>query len=237
MSTRRRSAGISWATVGLVAIGAVIGAVILVLAIGMPGGEEASAPGETPPATQAASAAGLTPPPSPEGASSTASAPATGQESQPAATAVATPLPTMPGLPTPAPTAQPGPTMPSRAEIEAAIREAAERFQKAKQDSQRSGDTSGLASALAGDALARQIALVNETKAAGCYWVITLDAPLEVEILELRDNNYARISVTKTESRAKYCGGALESQVTGDRYSAEYVVELIAGTWLVTERE
>lgn len=143
----------------------------------------------------------------------------------------------MPGLPTVAPTGQATPTVPSRAQIEAAIRDAAERFQKAKQDSQRTGDTSQLSSALAGDALARQIALVNETKAAGCYWEISLDAPPQVEIVELRDDNYARITVSKTESRDKYCGGKLESSVTGDAYSAGYVVELIDGTWYVTERE
>lgn len=232
---RRRSAGISWQSVALVSAGAIIGAVVLVLVLGRPGEEPAPAAEQTPPSTALASAEG------PGGAATLA--PLT-EPTSPSAPAAQNPTPsgapaapTMPPLPTAGPAPLPTATVPTREQIEASIRDAAERFQQAKEHSQRTGETSRLSEALARDALARQIALVNETKAAGCYWEITHKTPMTVEIIELRDNNYARIRVEKTESRSKYCDGKLESSVTDDTYSAGYVVELIDGTWYVTERE
>ena len=236
---RRRSVGIPWQSVGLIAGGAVLGAILLVLVLGGPGRDARTEQDQAPPGTTQASAADVggtaTLPPLAETASAEGQAIPSATPSP--TTAVSSQAPTMPALPTPGAAPLPTATVPAREQIEASIRDAAERFQEAKEYSQRTGDTSQLPQALARDALERQTQLVDETKAAGCYWEISLDAPLQVEVLDLRDNEYARIRVQKTESRHKYCDGKLVSSVTGDAYSAGYVVELIDGKWFVTERE
>jgi serine/threonine-protein kinase len=139
--------------------------------------------------------------------------------------------------PTP-PAARPTPTLP-QAQIEASVRNAVERFQTAKEYSQKTGDTSKLATVLAGQALERQVQLVNDTKAAGCYWDINLDAPMRYEFLEVRGDSYVRVKVFKVETRKKYCGGELvkSSSVDRESYNTTYVVEQINGRWFVTVRE
>jgi len=247
---RRRSATFPWQSVGLFVGGTIIGAIVLVLVLGDPGGPGPEAEAPTPPSTQMASAAEggfptIEPTPAPPEAQAPGAEPTVEPDaSAPTTQPVATTLPVMPPLPTaaavtaaatPAPNASP--TVATREQMEAAITDAVEAFQEAKEESQRTGDTTGLSAVLAKDALQRQIELVNETKAAGCYWEISLDSPMRVTVTELRDNNYARVTVFKTESRKKYCNGALESSVTGDAYETYYVVELLDGDWYVTERE
>ncbi len=127
----------------------------------------------------------------------------------------------------------------TRAQIEAAVRDAVERFQKAKEYSQKTGETTFLPEVLAGQALERQIQLVNQTKAQGCYWDIWLDAPMRYEFLEVRGDRYVRVKVYKTETRHKYCNGRYEaaSSVDKESYDTSYTVEQINGKWYVTVRE
>jgi type IV secretory pathway VirB10-like protein len=241
---RRRSATFPWQSVGLFVGGTIIGAIVLVLVLGDPLGPGAEAADPTPPATEVASAGqGGFPTIEPTPAPPEGQAPGDEPGGAPAETPTQAPdatAPVMPPLPTaapPSPTPEPSPTVPTREQIEAAVTEAVERFQEAKEESQRTGDTSGLSAVLAKSALQRQIDLVNATRADGCYWEISLDEPMRVTITELRDNNYARVTVFKTETRIKYCNGALESSVTGDAYETYNTVELIDGRWYVTERE
>ncbi|MFO7698515.1 MAG: zinc ribbon domain-containing protein [Anaerolineae bacterium] len=141
--------------------------------------------------------------------------------------------PTMTTQPTLEPTLEPTPTV----DLDTLLLQAAERFQEAKAYSQATGDTSQLGEALAGDALQRQIDLVNQWKAQNCSWDITLDKPLTVKVLETRDDNWARIEVAKVETRILKCAGKADSVTAGDAYTTNYVVELIGGVWLITERE
>ncbi len=147
-----------------------------------------------------------------------------------------TPAPTL--APTPAPPAGPTPTL-TADQIQTAVKNAVDRFQKAKEYSQKTGDASRLTQDLAGQALERQIELVNTTKADGCYWDIKLDEPMRYEFLEIRGDNYARVKVTKVETRRKYCNNQLvaASSVEGEIYDTTYIVEQIGSKWYVTERE
>ncbi|NLD71475.1 MAG: DUF4101 domain-containing protein [Chloroflexi bacterium] len=242
---RRQSAAFPWQSVGLFVGGAILGAIALVLVLGNPGEEPPGAENPTPSTTQVSAAGeGAYPTIAPEGEAEPEGAadPEGEAQADPQNPTPEPPAeqPTMPALPTsapPSPTPRPSPTVPTREQIEAAIVDAVERFQEAKEESQRTGETSGLSAVLAKSALQRQTALVDDTRAAGCYWEISLDSPMQVEIDELRDDNYARVTVFKTESRKKYCDGALESSVTGDAYETWYVVERIDSRWYVTERE
>jgi hypothetical protein len=114
---------------------------------------------------------------------------------------------------------------------------AVHRYQEARAYSQLTGDTSRLSEALAGDALDRQVELVNGWHDDGCYWEITLDAPMLVSILELRSTRWVRVEVDKLETRLLYCGEELTSETRGDAYTTTYVVELVGDSWLVTGRE
>jgi len=158
---------------------------------------------------------------------------ATGQALTPGASATSTLAPTVTPSPAATSTAEPTPTM----DLDAALLEAANRFQEAKAYSQATGDTSRLGEALAGDALQRQIELVNQWKDQGCSWEITLDEPLTVRVLETRDDAWARIEVSKVETRILHCEGQPDNVTSGDAYTTAYVVELIDGRWLVTQRE
>lgn len=224
----QRRGGSAWQTILLIIAGAAVCALVLFLILDT-GGDGGNEPSPT------AALSG--------GEDATAMATATPSELALGGTPTMTPPETAPIeelYPTPSvsPTAGPSPTPTalSREAIEAAVREAVERFQEAKAYSQRTGDTSRLSEALAGSALERQIELVEQTKAAGCYWDISLDEPMRYEFLEVRDD-YVFVRVYKTESRRYYCGGALASSELGDAYSTTYVVERIDGKWYVTERE
>jgi len=151
--------------------------------------------------------------------------------------ALAPTLTPRPPEPTAEPTAEPSPEPSATADLDALLLDAANRFQQAKADSQATGDTSRLGEVLAGDALARQIELVNQWKDQGCSWEITLDEPLTIRVLETRDGRWARIEVAKVETRRLTCGGELESATEGDAYTTTYVVEEIDGVWKITERE
>ncbi len=153
----------------------------------------------------------------------------------PAATDTVALAPTITPRPTDEPTQEPEPT--PTVDLETALLDAANRFQEAKAYSQATGDISQLGEALAGDALQRQIDLVNQWKDQGCSWEITLDEPLTVRILETRDDVWARVEVAKVETRLLTCDGKLESETRGDAYTTTYLVELIDGVWLITERE
>ena len=160
----------------------------------------------------------------PEGAPPTAATTVT-QAAPPTAT-VASPTDT-PELPTPSPTE----------DLEAALLEAAYRFQDAKAASQRSGDTSQLSQDLTGDALERQIELVERWRDQGCYWEISLNAPLTVTILEMRGPDAALIEVAKVETRLLYCDDELESETRNDAYTTTYLMQRIDGRWYTAERE
>lgn len=152
----------------------------------------------------------------------------------------ATPPQASPTLrPTNTPVVKPVTPTLTRAEIEAGVKDALERFQKAKEYSQKTGDTSQLSNVLAGQALNRQIELVNQTKAQNCYWDIWLDAPTRYEFLEVRGDSYVRVKAYKTETRHKYCNNQLvaSSSVDKESYSTSYTVERINGKWYVTVRE
>jgi serine/threonine protein kinase len=127
----------------------------------------------------------------------------------------------------------------TRSQIEAAVRDAVERFQKAKEYSQKSGDTSRLSQDLAGQALTRQVDLVNQTRAANCYWDIWLDTPMRYEFLEVLGDSYVRVKVYKTETRHRYCNGQQDKYnwVDKESYDTTYVVEQISSKWYVTQRE
>jgi len=153
------------------------------------------------------------------------------QALEPAPVKAATPAPTLTPVPTP--------SSASDDEIKDRVQDAIERFQKAKEYSQKTGDTSLLAQDLAGQALQRQIELVDQTKADGCYWEIKLDAPMTYEFLEIRNASYVRVKVTKTETRYKYCDNQQvdASSVDGETYDTTYIVEQIDSKWYVTQRE
>jgi hypothetical protein len=155
-----------------------------------------------------------------------------------------TPTPNQPTLalsPSASPThgvsAIPSVTPTATPDVARQIEQAVIRFQEAKAYSQRTGDTSQLSQVLTGSALDRQISLVEQWHAQGCYWEISLDAPMEVRILELRSGNWTRVEVEKVETRLLYCKGTLDSATRGDAYTTVYVVELAAGQWRISERE
>ncbi len=142
----------------------------------------------------------------------------------PTATATATSTPETP---------EPTPTE----DLEAALLDAAYRFQDAKATSQRTGDTSALSQDLTGDALERQIELVERWRDQGCYWEISLNAPLTIRILEVRGPDAALIEVGKVETRLLYCGDTLESETRNDAYTTTYLMQRIDGRWYTAERE
>jgi serine/threonine-protein kinase len=149
-----------------------------------------------------------------------------------------TSIPTLTPRATPALTSRVTPAL-DPDQIQRAVQDAVEHFQKAKEYSQKTGDTSRLPQDLAGLALDRQIQLVNQTKAENCYWDIWLDTPMRYEILETRGDSYVRVKVFKTETRHKYCNGKLAASNSVDRetYDTTYTVEQVGGKWYVTERE
>lgn len=161
-------------------------------------------------------------------------APPTAAATDPQATTPAS----QPTATTPSPTDTPEPPTPSPTEdLQAALLDAAYRFQDAKAASQRTGDTSQLSQDLTGDALQRQIELVERWRDQGCYWEISLNAPLTVTILEMRSPDTALIEVAKVETRLLYCDDALESETRNDAYTTTYLMQRINGRWYTAERE
>jgi hypothetical protein len=132
-----------------------------------------------------------------------------------------------PDLPAPTPTE----------DLDAALLDAAYRFQDAKAASQRTGETDQLSQDLTGDALERQVELVERWRNQGCYWEISLNAPLTVTILEMRGPDAALIEVAKVETRLLYCDDELESETRNDAYTTTYLMQRIAGRWYTAERE
>jgi hypothetical protein len=124
----------------------------------------------------------------------------------------------------------------TRAEIEASVIDAVVRFQEAKEYAQRTGDGSRLSEALMGPALERQTQLVNQTKAANCYWEIALDEPMRYAFLEVRDDTYVQVRVSKVETRRQYCNGRLASEALRDAYDATYDVQRVDDTWYIGSR-
>jgi len=242
MSIRsRRRGGFPWQSVLIFAVGIAIGAVVLALVLGgqQDGtGRLAAVPTST--ATLPASDEPANDDTTPQAQPSDE----TYERTLPAPTEVDEPEPTRyPATPEPAPTLPPSPEPTAtpvewtREAIEAAVRDAVERFQEAKEYSQRTGDVSRLPEVLAGQALQRQTDLVNQAHQANCYWDISLDEPMTYEFIEVRDDDYVSVRVFKTESRRYYCNDTLVSSWTGDAYSTVYVVERIGDAWYVTERE
>ena len=213
----RDKRGWLWVLLGII----VVVAAVLVVTRVLPGLREGETPPTVPVVVQQPTAGALP------------SAPVIAE----APTETAALAPTMTSAPTEEPTEQPTPGPTATVDLETALLDAANRFQEAKAYSQATGDISQLGEALAGDALQRQIDLVNQWKDQGCSWEITLDEPLTVRILETRDDTWARIEVAKVETRLLTCDGTLESEIRGDAYTTTYVVELIDGVWLITERE
>jgi hypothetical protein len=227
---RRRPAWLQ--ALAILAVVAVLGAGVgLAATLGLPllRGEaaptaQALAPTQPAGATQPAVWASATPENAPptEAATITPAAPPT---AQPTAT-VASPTDT-PEAPTPSPTE----------DLAAALLDAAYRFQDAKAASQRTGDTSQLDEDLTGDALERQVELVERWRDQGCYWEISLNAPLTVTILEMRGPDAALVEVAKVETRLLYCDDALESETRNDAYTTTYLMQRIDGRWYTAERE
>jgi len=243
-----RSARFPWNSVLLFLVGVAVGAVLMALAFAPPaepgGVAEDSSPGEPP--TLSSTAAAATPTEGTVVAVLSTTGPLdeqtkTPDDQQPVG-AADTPVQPTAAQPTSPPTLPPSSPPPSegtltREQVETAVTDAVERFQEAKEKAQRTGDTSQLNQVLAGQALERQIDLVNATTAAGCYWEISLTEPLRVEFIELRGDDYAFVRVYKTETRRKYCDGTLDAVAENDSYSTTYVVERIGDAWYVTERE
>lgn len=237
-----RSARFPWNSVLLFLVGVAVGAVLMALAVApQVDPQAADAPRPSPTITSPAgdalrptqtSAAVVSPESTPDQQSG---ATAGEQPTTAATTAVAATS----AAPTTVPTSNASTTTQTltRDQIEAAVTDAVERFQDAKEAAQKTGDTSLLNRVLAGQALERQIALVDATTAAGCYWEISLTQPLRVEFIEVRSDNYAFVRVYKTENRSKYCDGELVASAENDSYSTTYVVERIGDAWYVTERE
>jgi len=152
--------------------------------------------------------------------------------SEPTATPTQAPTATRRATQTPAVTA----TL-TRAEVEAGVIDAVERFQEAKEYSQKTWDTQHLSDVLAGQALERQVELVRQSEEQNCYWDITLDEPMTYDFLEVRDATWVNVRVHKLETRYKICNGETTTSEVRDSYETEYVVELIDSRWYVTHRE
>ena len=172
-------------------------------------------------------------------ASATSAPPETPTPPTPTETPQDTATPSPSATPTSIVTQTPTPIVWTREQIEAAVRDAVERFQRAKEYSQKTGDTSRLSDDLAGQALDRQIQLVNETKAANCSWEISLDSPMTYQFIEIRGDDYVMVKVNKTETTRKYCDGKFvaASSQESDNYNTSYIVQRFDSRWYVTGRE
>lgn len=238
-----RRGSIPWPSILVFAAGLAVGAVVLVLVLGAPeNGEPSGAPTSAPttPSGQQALAQDT-----PTGAATSTDilAPATTPSSStptPSTGNSATPTvalsPTVPAA-SPTPEATPTPEAWTRERIEAAVRDAVERYQEAREYSQRTGDTSRLSEVLAGQALQRQTQLVQQYQNQNCYWEISLDEPMTYEFLQVRDDDWVQVRVSKVETRRYYCNDALRSTEARDAYSTVYVVERQEDGWYLTQRE
>jgi hypothetical protein len=111
--------------------------------------------------------------------------------------------------------------------------------QNARIYAHKTGDTSVLSEFYSGQALEKNISLINQYRLSDdCYLDIHPATYRKIDIIDDTSDGIARVVVEKTETRIRYCFGKINQTLTvyDETYSSEFTVEKINDRWYITVR-